>query len=94
MFMVFRSCWHNVQGLTSPHLKFKYPRGGQMGPFNHSNTELTVMGAGDSSRHRSRMRCPVCSVDHDWSTREAWLGNPADVCFMPKAEIEGWSGSC
>ena len=26
---------------------------------------------------RSRMRCPVCSLDHDWSTREAWLGNPA-----------------
>jgi hypothetical protein len=26
---------------------------------------------------RSRMRCPVCSVDHDWSTREAWLGDPA-----------------
>jgi hypothetical protein len=26
---------------------------------------------------RSRMRCPVCSLDHDWSTRDAWLGNPA-----------------
>jgi hypothetical protein len=26
---------------------------------------------------RSRMRCPVCSRDHDWLTREAWLGNPA-----------------
>src|SRR6476661_6538261 len=26
---------------------------------------------------RSRMNCPVCSLDHDWSTREAWLGNPA-----------------
>ena len=26
---------------------------------------------------RSQIRCPVCSLDHDWSTREAWLGNPA-----------------
>ena len=26
---------------------------------------------------RSRMRCPACSRDHDWSTRDAWLGNPA-----------------
>ena len=24
----------------------------------------------------SQMRCPVCSLDHTWSTREAWLGNP------------------
>ena len=20
--------------------------------------------------------CPVCKLDHTWSTREAWLGNP------------------
>jgi hypothetical protein len=26
---------------------------------------------------RSQMKCPVCSLDHNWSTREAWLGNPA-----------------
>ena len=26
---------------------------------------------------RSRMSCPVCNLDHDWSTRDAWLGNPA-----------------
>jgi hypothetical protein len=26
---------------------------------------------------RSYIRCPVCKVDHSWSTREAWLGNPA-----------------
>ena len=25
---------------------------------------------------RSQIRCPVCGLDHDWSTREAWLGNP------------------
>ena len=25
---------------------------------------------------RSRIKCPVCNLDHDWSTREAWLGNP------------------
>src|SRR5262245_49116636 len=29
---------------------------------------------------RSRIKCPVCGLDHDWSTREAWLGNPAHVC--------------
>ena len=26
---------------------------------------------------RSRIKCPVCNLDHDWSTRDAWLGNPA-----------------
>jgi hypothetical protein len=26
---------------------------------------------------RSPITCPVCSLDHNWSTREAWLGNPA-----------------
>jgi len=26
---------------------------------------------------RLRIKCPVCSLDHNWSTREAWLGNPA-----------------
>ena len=26
---------------------------------------------------RSQIRCPVCSLDHTWATREAWLGNPA-----------------
>jgi hypothetical protein len=26
---------------------------------------------------RSQMKCPVSSLDHNWSTREAWLGNPA-----------------
>ena len=25
----------------------------------------------------SQMKCPVCGLDHNWSTREAWLGNPA-----------------
>jgi len=24
----------------------------------------------------SQIKCPVCGFDHDWSTREAWLGNP------------------
>ena len=26
---------------------------------------------------RSQMTCPICGIDHIWSTREAWLGNPA-----------------
>jgi hypothetical protein len=26
---------------------------------------------------RSQIKCPVCNLDHTWSTREAWLGNPA-----------------
>ena len=25
---------------------------------------------------RSQIRCPICRLDHIWSTREAWLGNP------------------
>jgi hypothetical protein len=29
---------------------------------------------------RSQMRCPVCSHNHTWSTREAWLGNPIGSC--------------
>lgn len=24
----------------------------------------------------SQMRCPICKVDHIWSTRDAWLDNP------------------
>ena len=26
---------------------------------------------------RSQIKCPICNLDHTWSTREAWLGNPA-----------------
>jgi len=26
---------------------------------------------------RSRIKCPVCNLDHDWSTRDAWLGGVA-----------------
>ena len=26
---------------------------------------------------RSQIKCPACNLDHTWSTREAWLGNPA-----------------
>ena len=26
---------------------------------------------------RTQMMCPICGLDHAWSTREAWLGNPA-----------------
>lgn len=26
---------------------------------------------------RSHVKCPACGLDHLWSTREAWLGNPA-----------------
>jgi hypothetical protein len=26
---------------------------------------------------RAQIRCPACCLDHTWSTREAWLGNPA-----------------
>ena len=26
---------------------------------------------------RSQIRCPVCNLDHTWSTGEVWLGNPA-----------------
>ena len=25
---------------------------------------------------RSQIMCPVCKLDHLWSTREAWLDNP------------------
>jgi hypothetical protein len=25
---------------------------------------------------RAQIKCPVCNLDHNWSTREAWLGNP------------------
>ena len=25
----------------------------------------------------SQIKCPLCRLDHNWSTREAWLGNPA-----------------
>jgi hypothetical protein len=25
---------------------------------------------------RSHANCPICSLDHVWTTREAWLGNP------------------
>ena len=25
---------------------------------------------------RSQITCPVCKLDHIWSTREAWLDNP------------------
>ena len=25
----------------------------------------------------SQIKCPLCHLDHNWSTREAWLGNPA-----------------
>jgi hypothetical protein len=24
----------------------------------------------------SRLKCPICGLDHLWSTREAWLDNP------------------
>jgi len=24
----------------------------------------------------SEIECPICRLDHIWSTREAWLGNP------------------
>ena len=26
---------------------------------------------------RSQLDCPICRTQHTWSTREAWLGNPA-----------------
>ena len=29
---------------------------------------------------RSRIECPVCRVEHVWSTREAWLDNPPPAC--------------
>jgi hypothetical protein len=34
---------------------------------------------------RSQMKCPVCGLDHIWSTREAWLGNP-----VPSAPALPW----
>ena len=26
---------------------------------------------------RSQIMCPICKLEHVWSTREAWLGGPA-----------------
>lgn len=26
---------------------------------------------------RSHLKCPACGLDHLWSVREAWHGNPA-----------------
>ena len=26
---------------------------------------------------RSKITCPICRLEHIWSTREAWLDNPA-----------------
>jgi hypothetical protein len=34
---------------------------------------------------RSQIKCPVCGLDHVWSTREAWLGNP-----VPSAPALPW----
>jgi hypothetical protein len=34
---------------------------------------------------RSQIKCPACSLDHVWSTSEAWLGNPA-----PSAPALAW----
>ena len=34
---------------------------------------------------RSRIKCPVCNLDHDWSTRDAWLGIP-----VPSAPALPW----
>jgi hypothetical protein len=25
---------------------------------------------------RSQLMCPICKLDHVWSTRDTWLGNP------------------
>lgn len=33
----------------------------------------------------SHLKCPICSLDHIWSTSEAWLGNPA-----PSAPALAW----
>ena len=33
---------------------------------------------------RSSIKCPVCALDHDWSTRDAWLGNrPPSAPALP-----------
>ena len=32
-----------------------------------------------------KLKCPVCNLDHIWSTSEAWLGNPA-----PSAPALAW----
>ena len=32
---------------------------------------------------RSKIECPVCGVEHVWSTREAWLDNPLRRACAP-----------
>ena len=34
---------------------------------------------------QSQIKCPICGLAHDWSTREAWLGNPP-----PSAPVIPW----
>ena len=42
----------------------------------------------------SLIKCPVCGLDHTWSMREAWLGNPApSVPALPWLFINNQSAS-
>jgi len=37
----------------------------------------------------SRMRCPACGEEHDWSVTSAWLsGEPRPLALVPQPKIE------
>jgi hypothetical protein len=31
----------------------------------------------------SRSRCPICGLEHDWSKREAWIGESVEGIAVP-----------
>ena len=47
---------------------------------------------------RSRIKCPVCYLDYDWSTRDAWLGIPVPSApalpqYEPQAPVLPCAGA-
>jgi hypothetical protein len=41
-----------------------------------TGVEMDAATFGQLAEIRSQMKCPLCGVDHTWSTRDAWLGDP------------------